>query len=75
MESLATHSIILAWRIPWTEEASGLQFIGLQRVSHSRSNLARMVIYQILWFLSCIMINIWIEITTSDDTLNVNLVQ
>ena len=28
-ESLATHSSILAWRIPWTEEPSGLQYIGL----------------------------------------------
>ena len=30
----ATHSIILAWRIPWTEEPGGLQFVGLQRVGH-----------------------------------------
>ena len=29
---MATHSIILAWKIPWTEEPSGLQCIGLQRV-------------------------------------------
>ena len=31
----ATHSSILAWEIPWTEEASGLQSIGLQRVSYN----------------------------------------
>ena len=31
---MATHSSILAWRIPWTEEAGELQSIGLQRVSH-----------------------------------------
>ena len=31
-EGMATHSIILAWKIPWTEEPSGLQCIGLQRV-------------------------------------------
>ena len=30
----ATYSDILAWRIPWTEEPGGLQFIGLQRVRH-----------------------------------------
>ena len=30
----ATHSSILAWRIQWTEEPGGLQFIGLQRVRH-----------------------------------------
>ena len=29
---MATHSSILAWEIPWTEEAGGLQFMGLQRV-------------------------------------------
>ena len=30
----ATHSSILAWRIPWTEEHGGLQSMGLQRVGH-----------------------------------------
>ena len=29
---MATHSSILAWRIPWTEEPGGLQSLGLQRV-------------------------------------------
>ena len=33
---MATHSSILAWRIPWTEEPDGLQPIGPQRVSHDR---------------------------------------
>ena len=33
-EGMATHSDILAWRIPWTEEPGGLQSIGLQRVGH-----------------------------------------
>ena len=28
---MATHSSILAWRIPWTEEPGGLQSMGLQR--------------------------------------------
>ena len=30
----ANHSSILAWRIPWTEEAGGLQSMGSQRVEH-----------------------------------------
>ena len=30
----ATHSSILAWRIPWTEEPGGLWSMGLQRVGH-----------------------------------------
>ena len=33
-KGMATHSSILAWRIPWTEEHSGLQSMGLQRVGH-----------------------------------------
>ena len=33
-EGMATHSRILAWRIPWTKEPAGLQSIGLQRVRH-----------------------------------------
>ena len=34
-EGMATHSSILAWRIPWTEELEGLQSIGSQRVRHA----------------------------------------
>ena len=30
----ATHSSILAWRIPWTEGPGGLQSMGLQRIRH-----------------------------------------
>ena len=33
-EGIATHSSILAWRIPWTEESGGLQSIVSQRVGH-----------------------------------------
>jgi len=31
---MATHSIILAWKIPWTEEPRGLQSMGFQRAGH-----------------------------------------
>ena len=34
-ERMATHSSVLAWRILWTEEPSGLQSMGLQRVRHA----------------------------------------
>ena len=34
-KEMATHSSILAWRIPWTEEPGGLQSMGLQRVGHN----------------------------------------
>ena len=33
-EDMATHSSIVAWRIPWMEESVGLQSVGLQRVRH-----------------------------------------
>ena len=33
-KGIATHSSILAWRIPWTEEPGGLQSMGSQRVRH-----------------------------------------
>ena len=32
---MANHSIILAWKIPWTEEPGGLQSMELQRVGHN----------------------------------------
>ena len=33
-KGMATHSSILAWRIPWTEEPDGPQSMGLRRVGH-----------------------------------------
>ena len=33
-KEMATHSSILAWRIPWTEKPGGLQSMGSQRVGH-----------------------------------------
>ena len=33
-EGKATHSSILAWKIPWIEEPGGLQSLGLQRIRH-----------------------------------------
>ena len=34
-KGMATHSSILAWRIPWTEEPGGLRSVGSQRVRHN----------------------------------------
>ena len=36
-KEMATHSGTLAWRIPWTQEPDGLQFMGLQRVRYNRA--------------------------------------
>ena len=33
-KGMETHSSILVWKIPWTEEPGGLQFMGSQRVRH-----------------------------------------
>ena len=33
-KEMATHSSVLAWKIPWMEEPGGLQSMGSQRVSH-----------------------------------------
>ena len=44
-EGMATHSSILAWRIPWREEPGGLQSKGLQRVIDDWSNWALTYIY------------------------------
>ena len=33
-DEMATHSSILAWKIPWTEKSGGLESVGPQRVGH-----------------------------------------
>ena len=33
-KGMATHSSILAWRIPWTKKPGGIQSMGLQRIIH-----------------------------------------
>ena len=39
-EEMATHSSILAWRIPWMVKPGGLQSMGLQRVKHNWATFA-----------------------------------
>ena len=41
-EGMATHSSILAWIIPWTEEPGGLRFIRSQSIGHNWRDLAHM---------------------------------
>ena len=38
-EEMATHSGVLAWRIPWTEKPGGLQYTGSQKVGHDRAHV------------------------------------
>ena len=47
-EGMATHSSILAWRIPRTEEPGGLQSMGLQRVRYNlATNTFTLYMYQV----------------------------
>ena len=48
-KEMANHSSILAWRIPWMEEAGGLQSMRFQRVRHNWSGLARMQAHTRSW--------------------------
>ena len=45
-KEMATHSSILAWKIPCTEEPDGLQSIGLQRVEHD--SMTKHILYKLL---------------------------
>ena len=38
---MAIHSGVLTWKMSWTEEPGGLRSIGLRRVEHDRSDIAR----------------------------------
>ena len=55
---MATHSSILAWRIPWTEEPLVLQSIESQRVSHDWRNLVHMHPH---WFYYSNLIQLWVQ--------------
>ena len=72
-EGTATHSSILAWRIPWTEEPGGLQSMGLQRVGydwvtkHSTATLYMFHVYNIKYILTA-----WNYYMTSRNTQSWN---
>ena len=46
-KGMATHSSIIAWRIPWTEEPGGQQSMGLPRVGAQLSNFHFMAIFKL----------------------------
>ena len=49
VKGMATHSSILAWRIPWTEEPGGLQSMGSQRVRYNWATNRHNRIDTVLW--------------------------
>ena len=51
---MASHSSILAQRIPWTEEPGGLESIGSQRVEHDGSDLTHVNMHTPeIWIIKC----------------------
>ena len=58
-ESMASHSSILAWRIPWTEEPGRLQSMGLQRVGHDWSDWAAVALFWLNSLKSAAKIKLW----------------
>jgi len=44
-EQMATNSSILAWRIPWTEEPGGLQFMGSQRLRYDWAHMHVLLVH------------------------------
>ena len=59
---MATHSNILAWRIPWTEKPAGLQSMELQRVGHNWATDT----YTVTFFIGEQSENVYIYILNSD---------
>ena len=49
-KEMATHSSILPWRIPWTEEPGGLQSTGSQRVGHNWVTLLYLMITNLIFY-------------------------
>ena len=50
-KEMGIHSSILAWRIPWTEEPSGLQSMGSQRVGHDWATSRQSLLDSLYWVL------------------------
>ena len=74
LEGMATHSDILAWRIPWTEEPGGLQSIGSQRVRHDWvTNTLPLILSYLAQNLSSALIHCWLAILTWMIQKNFNL--
>ena len=70
-EGMATHSSILAWRIPWTEEPGGLQSMEWQRVRHNWRSLAHMHSSSIFNFLRSHMLFSTVAVPINTPTNNV----
>ena len=63
---MATHSSILTWRIPGTEEPSGLLSMGSHSVRHDCSDLAAAAVEGVMGF--CLLIHVLIFVLKTPDT-------
>ena len=69
-EEIATHSSILAWRIPGTEEPGGLQSMGSQQVGQNLSDLVAAGEMSLKWILFMHCLNLIIGASSSSNTLS-----
>ena len=49
-KGMATHSSILSWRIPWTQEPGGLQSMGSKTVGHNRAHTQHRMLQRLFYF-------------------------
>ena len=68
-KEMATHSSILAWRIPGTEEPGGLPSMGSHRVGHDWSDLAAAAGAVLYWSLFCEYITVFLRTHSIFDEL------
>ena len=60
-EEMATHSSILAWRVPWTGEPGGLQSVGSQRVRHDLATTQTLVtVLRLLVVVASLAEELWV---------------
>ena len=68
---MATHSSIVAWRIPWTEKPGGLQSMELQRVGHESSFMSEHAPMQTLTY----PIRLWQNGTISMNSYSISYIK
>ena len=63
-KEMATHSSLLAWKIPWTEEPGRLQAIGSQRTGHDLAHThthTHTCVYTCIHVYACVCIHVYIH--------------
>ena len=68
-KEMATHSSVLAWRIPGTEEPGGLLSTGLHRVRHDWSDLAAAAVTRLFSFMDFVFLVLKVNLSVMSDSL------